>query len=87
MVFIDADKKSYPEYLTWAIKLSRSGSLIIADNVVRDGAVVDIKSADVAVQAVRRFNDALASDGRVMATEIQTVGVKGYDGFALVVVK
>jgi predicted O-methyltransferase YrrM len=86
MIFIDADKPSYPDYLAWAIRLSRQGSLIVADNVVREGAVVDAQSEDPAVQGVRRFNAALAVEPRVTSTEIQTVGVKGYDGFAVVLV-
>ena len=86
MIFIDADKPSYPDYLAWAVRLSRSGSLIVADNVVREGAVIDANTQDPAVQGVRRFNAALAAEPRVIATEIQTVGVKGYDGFAVIVV-
>jgi predicted O-methyltransferase YrrM len=86
MIFIDADKPTYPEYLAWAIRLSRSGSLIVADNVVRNGAVIDANSQDPAVQGVRRFNAALAAEPRVVATEFQTVGAKGYDGFAVIVV-
>jgi predicted O-methyltransferase YrrM len=86
LIFIDADKENYPDYLEWSITLARAGTLIIADNVVRAGAVVDADSADPKVLAVRRFNEALAVDGRVSATEIQTVGSKGYDGFAAIVV-
>ena len=86
LIFIDADKESYPAYLAWAIKLARAGTLILVDNVVRDGAVVDAQSDDPRVQGVRRFNALLAADPRVSATEIQTVGVKGYDGFAAIVV-
>jgi predicted O-methyltransferase YrrM len=86
LIFIDADKPSYPEYLGWALALSRRGSVIIADNVVRDGAVVDQASGDPRVQGVRRFNALLAADPRVSATAIQTVGSKGYDGFALALV-
>ena len=86
MIFIDADKQSYPDYLPWAVKLSRPGSLIVADNVVRSGAVIDANSADPAVQGMRRFNAALAAEPRLIATAIQTVGVKGYDGFAVIVV-
>jgi predicted O-methyltransferase YrrM len=83
LIFIDADKPSYPEYLEWAIRLSRAGSLIIADNVVRNGAVIDKATSDPKVQGVRRFNDLLAAETRVTATAIQTVGCKGYDGFAI----
>jgi len=83
LIFIDADKPSYPDYLTWGLKLSRRGSLIIADNVVRKGAVIDAASGDADVQGVRRFNELLAAEPRVSATAIQTVGSKGYDGFAI----
>jgi predicted O-methyltransferase YrrM len=84
--FIDADKQSNPEYFTWALKLSRPGSLIVVDNVVRDGKVVDARSRDASVQGVRRLNDLLATEKRVSATAIQTVGAKGYDGFAVALV-
>jgi predicted O-methyltransferase YrrM len=87
LIFIDADKPSNPEYLAWALKLSRRGSLIIADNVVRDGAVIDANSSDPNVQGVRHFNEMLSSDLRVSATAIQTVGSKGYDGFAIALVR
>ncbi|HEV3259467.1 MAG TPA: O-methyltransferase [Gemmataceae bacterium] len=83
LIFIDADKPSYPDYLAWALKLSRRGTLIIADNVVRKGAVIDAASSDPDVQGVRRFNELLAAEPRVSATAIQTVGSKGYDGFAI----
>jgi predicted O-methyltransferase YrrM len=86
LIFIDADKPGYADYLAWALKLSRVGSLIIADNVVRRGAVVDAVSADAMVQGVRRFNAMLAAEPRVSATAIQTVSSKGYDGFAIAVV-
>jgi predicted O-methyltransferase YrrM len=86
LIFIDADKVSYPDYFPWALKLSRPGSLIIADNIVRKGAVADESSDDASVQAVRRFNELLAAESRVSATVIQTVGSKGYDGFALALV-
>ncbi|MBD2244076.1 O-methyltransferase [Nostoc sp. FACHB-888] len=86
LIFIDADKPNNPDYLTWALKLSRRGSLIIADNVVRNGAVVDATSNDPNVQGVRRFNEQLASERRLSATAIQTVGSKGYDGFAIAIV-
>ena len=86
MIFIDADKPGYPDYLAWAIRLSRRGSLIVADNVVKEGTVLDADSEEPVVQGIRRFNAALAADPRVTATEIQTVGVKGYDGFASVLV-
>ena len=83
LIFIDADKPNIPAYFDFAIKLSRPGSLIIVDNVVRDGGVVDAKSKDPSIQGVRRFIDQLGRDKRVTATAIQTVGSKGYDGFAI----
>jgi predicted O-methyltransferase YrrM len=86
LIFIDADKANIPEYFAWSLKLSRVGSVIIVDNVVREGAVIDAASTDASVQGVRRFNEALAAEKRVSATTIQTVGIKGYDGFALAVV-
>ncbi|GAC1361311.1 MAG: O-methyltransferase [Herpetosiphon sp.] len=86
LVFIDADKPNYAAYLEWAITLSRPGSLIIADNVVREGNVVDTDSDDESAQGARRFNAALAADKRVSATVIQTVGSKGYDGLSFAVV-
>ncbi len=86
LIFIDADKAGYPDYLPWALRLARRGSVIIADNVVRHGAVADAASGDAAVQGVRRFNALLAAERRVSATAIQTVGSKGYDGFALALV-
>jgi predicted O-methyltransferase YrrM len=87
LFFIDADKPNIPEYFDWALKLSRPGSLILVDNVVRKGAVADASSSDPNVQGVRRFNERVAKEPRVSATTIQTVGSKGYDGiaFALVV--
>jgi predicted O-methyltransferase YrrM len=86
LVFIDADKRSNPEYLRWAIELSRPGTLIVADNVVRGGAVADPGDPDPSVRGVRAFFEALAAEPRVRATAIQTVGAKGHDGFALAVV-
>jgi predicted O-methyltransferase YrrM len=86
LIFIDADKSTMAEYFDWSLKLARPGSVIIADNVIRKGAVVDTASADPDIQGVRRFNERLAAESRVSATEIQTVGSKGYDGFALAVV-
>ena len=83
VIFIDADKPSYPEYLQWAIKLSRPGSLLVADNVVRRGAVIRADSDDPNVIGVRRFNELLAAEPRLSTTVIQTVGAKGYDGFAV----
>jgi len=86
LIFIDADKPGYPDYLPWSLRLSRPGSMIIADNVVRGGAVADSASTDANVQGVRRFIEMLAAEPRVSATAIQTVGSKGYDGFALALV-
>ena len=85
-IFIDADKENYPGYWEWALKLSRRGTVIVADNVVRKGEVIDPASKDPRVQAVRRMNELIAVDRRVSATAIQTVGSKGYDGFTLAVV-
>ena len=84
--FIDADKANIPAYFTWALKLSQPGSIIVVDNVVRDGAVVDASSTDVNVQGVRKLNELIATIKRVSATTIQTVGSKGYDGFTLALV-
>lgn len=86
MIFIDADKQGYAEYLDWALKLSRPGTLIVADNVVRDGKVILPDSSDLDVQGVRLFTEKLANEPRLSATVLQTVGIKGYDGFALAVV-
>jgi predicted O-methyltransferase YrrM len=86
LVFIDADKPNNPEYFARSLELSRAGSLIIVDNVIRDGAVIDEKSRDASVQGVRRMNEMLAAEPRVTATALQTVGSKGYDGFAIVLV-
>jgi len=84
--FIDADKVNTVPYFEWALKLSRPGSIIVVDNVVRKGEIVDPASADKAVQAMRRFYERLADEPRVAATAIQTVGTKGYDGFAIALV-
>lgn len=86
LIFIDADKPSSADYLAWALKLSRPGTLIVTDNVVRDGKVVQAKSPDADVQGVRHFTEMMAAEPRLSATVLQTVGVKGYDGFALAVV-
>ena len=85
-IFIDADKESYAEYLDWSLKLSRPGTMIVADNVVRSGAVSDAASKDPLVQGVRRFLDQLAAEPRISATAIQMVGSKGHDGLAIAVV-
>ena len=86
MIFIDADKASIPEYFTWALRLSRPGSLILVDNVIRNGAVIDASSLDPSIIGVRRFNAMLSTDTRVTATTIQTVGAKGYDGMTFAIV-
>jgi predicted O-methyltransferase YrrM len=86
LVFIDADKRSNPEYLDWALKLARVGTLVVADNVVRGGAVLDADSSDPTIQGVRRFHELLAAEPRLTATAIQTVGAKGHDGLALALV-
>lgn len=86
LVFIDADKQSNADYFAWAVKLARVGSIIIVDNVVRDGEVIDADSKDENIQGVRRLNDLIASESRVSATTIQTVSGKGYDGFTLATV-
>ncbi|HUA67082.1 MAG TPA: O-methyltransferase [Candidatus Saccharimonadales bacterium] len=86
LIFIDADKPGTAYYFAWAFKLSRPGTLIIVDNVVRKGAVIDAMSDDQNVQGMRRFFDALAAEKRVSATVLQTVGSKGYDGFAIALV-
>ena len=86
LTFIDADKPANADYFAWALKLSRRGSLIVIDNVVRNGRVIDSKSGDTSVQGVRRLNEAMAREPRVSVTAIQTVGGKGYDGFAVALV-
>ena len=86
LIFIDADKRSISVYLDWALKLARRGTLIIMDNVVREGAIVDAENTDPAVQGVRTMFDRMAAEPRLSATVIQTVGTKGYDGFAMAVV-
>lgn len=83
LVFIDADKPNNPDYFQWALKLSRRGSLIIVDNVVRDGAVIDAGSKDPNIHGVRQMTELMAAEPRVSATVIQTVGSKGYDGMAM----
>ncbi|MCF7686931.1 MAG: O-methyltransferase [Cephaloticoccus sp.] len=86
-IFIDADKENIPIYFTRALQLARPGTVIVVDNVVRNGAVTDAASTDVSVQGVRKFMELAASEARVDATAVQTVGSKGYDGFALLRVK
>ncbi len=87
MIFIDADKPPYAEYFQWALRLSRPGTLIVADNVIREGQVLDPNPPDERVSGVQRFNQLLANTPSVIATIIQTVGVKEYDGMALAIVK
>lgn len=86
LVFIDADKQKYPEYLEGSLKLSRPGTVLIGDNVVRSGGIVDPSNEDGVVAGVRRFYELLAAEPRVDATAIQMVGSKGHDGFALGIV-
>ena len=86
LVFIDADKPSNPDYFAWALELTHRGSVIVIDNVVRDGAVIDAASTDASVQGVRRLMARVAAEPRVSATALQTVGATGYDGFLLVTV-
>ena len=85
-IFIDADKPNNPAYLQWALKLAHPGAIIIADNVVRNGAVTDENSEDERVRGVQKFMDLLKEYPRIEATAIQTVGMKGYDGFVLAIV-
>jgi predicted O-methyltransferase YrrM len=86
LVFIDADKPGTPGYFQWAVRLARKGSLIVVDNVVREGAVLDADSGDASVTAMRRFFELAATDPRVSGTAIQTVGAKGHDGLAILLV-
>jgi len=86
LIFIDANKSSMPEYFAWSLKLARPGSIIIADNVVREGAVLNAESADADIQGIRRFAEMLSKEKRVSATAVQTVGSKNYDGFAVILV-
>ena len=85
-IFIDADKAGYPDYIQWSLKLSRPGTMIIADNVVRDGKVIDPGDPDPNIQGVRTFTELIAGEPRLSTTVLQTVGSKGYDGFAITVV-
>ncbi|AJE50226.1 MULTISPECIES: O-methyltransferase [Paenibacillus] len=87
LIFIDADKPNNPLYLEWALRFSRSGTVIIGDNVVREGEIIQAYSTDPRVQGVRKFYDLLAEESRITATAIQTVGSKGYDGFVIGIVK
>ncbi|WP_342045770.1 O-methyltransferase [Bacillus sp. OTU530] len=87
LIFIDADKPNNPEYLKWALELSKPGTVIITDNVVRNGKVIEDDPEDSNVQGIHQFINLLSEESRIDSTAIQTVGVKGYDGFALGVVK
>ena len=86
LVFVDADKPSMPEYLEWSLKLSRPGTLLVFDNVVREGAILDTSGADAAVKGVRTLFERIAANPRLEATALQTVGSKGYDGLAFALV-
>jgi predicted O-methyltransferase YrrM len=86
LVFIDADKIHTPEYFAWSLERTRPGGLIVADNVVRGGTLVEFESDDATMEAQRRFHEMLAAEPRVSATTIQTVGGKGYDGFSVALV-
>ncbi len=85
-IFIDADKAGYPNYLDWSLRLSKPDTVIVGDNVIRDGAVIEADSKDPSVQGVRSFLEKIAANPRLEATAFQTVGTKGHDGFALAVV-
>ncbi len=86
LTFIDADKENNANYFAWALKLSRRGSLIVVDNVVRNGRIIESDNSDPSIQGVRRLNEMIAAEPRVSTTVIQTVGIKGYDGLAFAVV-
>ncbi|WP_225386434.1 O-methyltransferase [Klebsiella variicola] len=86
LIFIDADKPNNPRYLEWALHYSRPGTLIVGDNVVRDGEVINGQSDDARVQGVRRFIEMIGDNPRLTATTLQTVGIKGWDGFTLALV-
>lgn len=87
LVFIDADKPGYADYLSWALKLTRPGSLIVADNVVRNGAIADPANLDPNVVGVRQYIELVAAEPRLTASVLQTVGAKGYDGLSIAVVE
>lgn len=87
LVFIDADKQNNDNYVQWSLKLTRPGSLIVIDNVVRSGNVIESATGDEMIEGVRRMNELIAAEPRLDATAIQTVGSKGYDGFALALVR
>ncbi|MBL5801395.1 class I SAM-dependent methyltransferase [Bacillus sporothermodurans] len=87
LIFIDADKPNNPHYLKWALEYSKSGTVIIGDNVVRKGRVIEDNIEDPSIQGIRQFIDLLSKEPRIDSTAIQTVGSKGYDGFVLGIVK
>ncbi|WP_136604330.1 O-methyltransferase [Paenibacillus dokdonensis] len=87
LIFIDADKPNNPHYLNWALQFSRPGTVIIGDNVIREGEIINKHSTDPRVQGVRQFHEMIAAEGSISATAIQTVGSKGYDGFMIGIVK
>jgi predicted O-methyltransferase YrrM len=87
LVFIDADKRNNPGYLDWALRLSRPGTVIVCDNVVRGGGIVDGDADDPAIAGTRAFFERLGAEQRLTATALQTVGAKGWDGFAIAVVR
>lgn len=87
VIFIDADKQNNPKYLEWALRLANEGALLIADNVVRNGEVIDQKSEDERIQGLREFVNMLENEERIESTAIQTVGSKDYDGFVIGIVK
>jgi len=87
LIFLDADKRNNPGYLEWSLRLARPGTLIVADNIVRGGAVADPETRDPDALGVRRFNEMVAADPRLAAAAMQTVGAKGWDGLALVLVE
>jgi predicted O-methyltransferase YrrM len=86
LIFIDADKPNIPSYFEWALALATPGAVIVVDNVIRDGEIVDASSDDPSVRGVRKLNEMLRTDSRVTATTIQTVGGKGWDGFTIAIV-
>lgn len=87
LIFIDADKVNNPRYLEWALKLSKQGTVIVGDNSVRGGSVIDSDSEDPSVKGLREFVRMISEDERLEATAVQTVGEKGWDGFVLAIVK
>lgn len=87
MIFLDADKEPYPDYLQWSLRLTRPGSLIVADNTIRRGDILDESFTDAGIEAIRRFNAMLAANPNLAATIIQTVGIKGHDGMSLAYVR